>query len=153
DGTPEVDEQGRPLGDWYGYQMLKDLFLQGYTHEEVAGKLNDDGRWRVPSSYTDDQGNHPNGRFTRSSVSFRRPNPSYRPVQQGDTKGTVRPNGQFYRGLHEAACTWEQWWGMQELARGRKRGWYTTRSGDVSVAEFRGILVCADCEERGSVRG
>jgi hypothetical protein len=68
-------------------------------------------------------GTPPSGRFTRETVRAIRANVFYRPFAPGDERGTVRHGERLYRGAHLAACAWDEWQTMQQLARGRRLGW------------------------------
>lgn len=146
-----VDAHGRPLGNWHGFVLLKQWLLNGYTEQEVADRLNEDGRWVTGGTTRDPLGVPPSGKFTRETVRAIRSNVFYRPYEPSDSYGTVRHAGLLYRGAHQAGCTWDEWQSMQQIPRGRRRGWYHPPSPDLlpTVPEFRGRLACATCVARG----
>lgn|GEM_PF-5761572 len=147
--TPAEPDEG---GDWEGLQELIRLALGGYTSAEIADHLNACG-YRLRSPARVKAGTiRP---FTRNSVNQIRANVFYRPYQPGDDRGTVILNGAAHRGRHRAACTWDEWQAMQEMAQGRRRavkrgGRYasTAEARAPLTAEFRGLISCAGCGYR-----
>lgn len=136
--------------DWEGIQQFFRLCALALSDQEVADRMNADGRWRLSSPTrikgADGQINRARP-FTRNSVSEIRSNPFYRPFRLGDTHGTITYNGTTYRGQHLAACSWDDWHALQSIAVNRRRGW-TMRAGPLNrpyTAEFRLLAACASC--------
>lgn len=156
DGLP--DETHLPSGaaipdphDWEGYQTIKRLILAGASDTQVATWLNADGRWwpaPTQAGKFQERGTYTRARrpWTFWAVRRIRTNEFYRPFTPGDDRGTVHVRSQRYRGLHLAACTWDEWQTMQTMNRVT-----FPRTGDAatySVGEFRGLAACAACGER-----
>lgn len=145
-GDPDTRMDTHP-GDFAGLKQLQQYLLMGMTNEEAAAAMNRLGTWQVGGVGVKD-GPRP---FTADSVARIRTNVYYRPFTPNDDHGTVTMHGQEYRGQHLAACTWDEWRTMQEIARGRRRG--RNLSGrmvrsEPFAAEFRGLLCCAECGSR-----
>lgn len=126
---------------WEGLQALIGHILAGKSGEEVARELNRAGYAirRYPK--------RPAGPFVVRVIAAIRGNVFYRPYKPGDDRGTIVWQGEEYRGQHQAACSWDEWHAMQEIAAGHRRGWQTPRE-ESYTAEFRGIVACAACGNR-----
>jgi DNA invertase Pin-like site-specific DNA recombinase len=135
-------------GTWEGLMCLYALMRECLTDGEIAERMNRDGHW--PAPLTPGGGKKANEArvWTRQTVSVIRRNRFYRPFTIGDPNGTVVSKGRTYRGTHAAALSWEEWHALQQIAEGRRRGWTGHSAGlrpEPYTAEFRGLVVCAEC--------
>jgi DNA invertase Pin-like site-specific DNA recombinase len=142
----EDDLAGHP-GNWAGLKQLHAYLLAGMTNQEAAEAMNAHGVWTFSIPSMSARAVRP---FTKTAVNHIRHNVFYRPFTPNDDRGTVTINGVEYRGQHEAACTWDEWRTMQEVARSRRRGWTITRHmrSEGFEVEFRALLCCAECGAR-----
>ncbi len=142
--VPDRGEGGSGGGTWDGLQMLLASLARGMSVSETAAALNAAGygirrfRNREPRP------------FIPRTVAAIRSNVFYRPYRPGDTNGTIIWQGEEYRGQHVAACTWDAWHAIQQIAAGRRRGWSKTLTlSEVPfTVEFRGLVACVACGHR-----
>jgi DNA invertase Pin-like site-specific DNA recombinase len=140
------DPSGHP-GNWAGLRQLHAYLLVGMTNQEGAEAMNAHGVWTFSIPSMSARAVRP---FTKTAVDHIRRNVFYRPFSPNDDHGTVTINGVEYRGQHLAACTWDEWTTMQEVAKSRRRGWTITQRmrAEGFDVEFRALLSCADCGAR-----
>jgi site-specific DNA recombinase len=167
----EVDERGRPLGEWYGLLLILELLAQNLPDQVVADRLNADGRFAIRNVGRRDR-YEPDRRFTAEFIASVRRNVYYRAYTPGSPYGTVihrtseartaKGGGrakrtrivQEYPGQHVAAIGFEEWQLLQDLAANRMRGFRAEAGGrrarrpEPYTAEFRGVAACASCGAR-----
>jgi DNA invertase Pin-like site-specific DNA recombinase len=131
--------------EYPGLRMIGELRMQGKTAESIADAVNKAG-YRTGSKRFGDR------LFTIDTINAITRCEFYAAFEPGDDRGTVVYKGQKFRGLHQAAFTYEEW---QQIRIGSRLNYKAPHRSQQAqrVYEFSGYLTCVHCGTNLRCRG